>query len=928
MKRTSLAAIRSLALFSTAAIAMLPAHAMAQTDDEKTAAASDEEAKKDDIVVTGTLIRGTQVAGSQTITVDEKQITAQAATSTNELLGMIPQITNTFNGRFEGDPRGIGAGISITKPNLRNFPGNNSTSGGLTLVLVDGLRIAPVGILQSSIDVDVIPAAVLQGVDAVTDGGSSLYGADAVAGVLNFRTMRKFEGIKVDGNFGFGTTVKGYHTMDGAITAGHSWTGGNAYISAGHSDRDGIINNQVPWTSGLTYNALGVAKYTYTQCPSPVGTETRWFRFGPGAAQFTNNPLAPGAGTFPVGTACDQTGLQTYVPQQKRSNVFGSISQEFGDNIDLRVTGYWTKRDTALANFPAGFTSAGSALNSGALVGAAFPGAAVGSITVVPGGTGFAFSPNTAYVNRDSTIGFQTWGVTPELTIKFGGDWQLKTSAHFGRSTNFQRFPGVNGVKAQCYITGVDPSGSAANCGGITGGQLNPLNVAAASAAVINDITLYDGAQDTNQQLAILRTVADGPLFALPGGEARVAVGAEYQINTADSRLNEGVIGSLASRPFQHYNRNAKSVFGEIALPIATFADVTGSVRYDKYSDFASSTSPNVGLTLKPTDWLKVFGHWNSSFNAPTAVDGLVIAKGRFACGIYVVNGTAAQRPNDPLSRDTSKQGTCALILEGSGPNLQPQTAKSWAVGFDAAPGSGIRFGGEFYSIDAKNLLGQLDPSQTSTYTTNPSLYTYNLTAAQYAALTASLTNGTAMLGQQPLASNIAIVVDRRTSNLNAAKLEGFDFHAYLDADTQSGHHISVGFNGTKATKVALVNNLVAVNQLGIGGPKLTVSTFMGMSKGPFSTRLTINYTGQFADQAINNVGVFATVNPFIVGNLSAGYDFKETGGALSGLSLRFNIDNLWETKPQTVKRVNTNNPSFNNWTLGRVMKLGASFKY
>lgn len=79
------------------------------------------------------------------------------ASSTNELLGLVPQIANTFNGRFEGDPRGVGAGISITKPNLRNLPGANSTSGGTTLVLMDGFRFAPVGVNQSSIDADIIP---------------------------------------------------------------------------------------------------------------------------------------------------------------------------------------------------------------------------------------------------------------------------------------------------------------------------------------------------------------------------------------------------------------------------------------------------------------------------------------------------------------------------------------------------------------------------------------------------------------------------------------------------------------------------------------------------------------------------------------------------------------------------------------------------
>jgi iron complex outermembrane receptor protein len=900
------------ALMGVSLIALTaPMQAMAQAAPAPTAPA-EPAAEGSDVVVVGTLIRGTTAVGSQTISVDSKAITAQGATSTNELLGLIPQIASSFNGRFEGDPRGVSAGISVNRPNLRNLPSANTTSGALTLVLMDGMRLTPVGVNQASVDVDIIPAAVIEGVDAVTDGGSSLYGADAVTGVLNFRTMRKFDGIKVDGNFGFGTTIKGFSQWDGSITAGHSWSSGNAYISAGHSDRDGIVNGQTSWSNGIVYNAAGVASTPYTQCNTPQPTETRWYRFGAGAANFTNNPAAPGAGTFALGTGCDQISSRTYLPHQTRTNVFAVVSQQVADNIDLRVTGYWTKRNTELVDYPRGFTSAGSPLTTGALVGAAFPGAAVGSLTAVPAGTGFSFGPNAAYVNTPTRLGFETWGVTPELTIKLGGNWQVRNSLHFGRSTNFQSFPDVNTIAAQGYINS---------------GALNPSNVAAASAAVINDITNYENAQDTTQQLFIFRTVADGPLFALPGGDAKLAVGVEYQDNSANSRLTAGTVGSLAALPYMKAERNSKSVFAEISLPLASFVDVSGSVRYDNYSDFGSTTNPNIGLTLKPTSWLKFFGHWNTSFNAPTALDGLAIGTGRFVCGIYVVGGTAAQRPTDPLGRDTSKQGTCAMVLQGSSPGLKPQTAHSWAVGFEAKPVRGLRFGAEFYALDLRNTLGTLNPSIISTYTTNPDLYTYNVSDVGYKAILAQLTNGTALGGQQPLASNIAIVVDTRTSNLNAAKFEGVDFHIFYDTDTNFGH-LAFGVSGTEQTRSFQTNGGVATNELGHGNARLFVTSFVGWNKGPFSTRVTVNYTGAFHDIATNNLGVSEDVHPFVVTNLFLGYNFENSGGPLSGTSLRLTVDNLFEEKPQTIRRINTNNLTYNNWTLGRVIKFGVSKKF
>ena len=125
--------------------------------------AAADEAGAEDIVVTGTLIRGTQVVGAQTISVSAQSIIDKGANSTNELLSLIPQISNTFNGRFEGDPRGFGAGISVNRPNLRNLPGYNRATGSVTLVLMDGMRFTPVGVNQATVDVDIIPASVLAG---------------------------------------------------------------------------------------------------------------------------------------------------------------------------------------------------------------------------------------------------------------------------------------------------------------------------------------------------------------------------------------------------------------------------------------------------------------------------------------------------------------------------------------------------------------------------------------------------------------------------------------------------------------------------------------------------------------------------------------------------------------------------------------------
>lgn len=78
----------------------------------------------------------------------------------------------------------------------------------------------------------------------------------------------------------------------------------------------------------------------------------------------------------------------------------------------------------------------------------------------------------------------------------------------------------------------------------------------------------------------------------------------------------------------------------------------------------------------------------------------------------------------------------------------------------------------------------------------------------------------------------------------------------------------------------------------------------------------------------IDNVGTLETVDPFVLTNFSFGYKFGESNGMPDGLALRLIIDNAFNVMPQTIKRLNTDNLSYNSFTLGRIIKLGASSKF
>jgi len=859
-----------------------------------------------DIVVTGTLIRGTQATGSQTVTVDAQAIKEVASTSTNELLTSIPQI-GSFNTRPEGNPRGLAAVSSIVRPNIRNFPSTNSTSGALTLIMMDGMRLTPVGSNASSADVDIVPAGILEGVDIVTDGGSSLYGADAVAGVMNFRTRRQFEGLKFDGNFGFGTKIKGFQTWDGSVMAGKSWSTGNAYFYVGHAERDSILNRETKWSNGTIYNAAGTPGFQSTTCNAPQPTVDRFFWI-PSFGVWTDNPAA-GGGPKALGTGCDQVLDQTYLPGLKRTNVFGSVTNSFTDSVDLRITGYWMKRDISLPQYALGYTSkAPTPVRPTGAPGT--PGAPATSPYDFPQGVGFALGPNSSYSNKPQLIGIDSWQVSPELTVKLGSDWQLRTAVNFGRSNGTTHFPGLNTSAIDAYVLS---------------GAINPNNIAAASSAVITDITNWETAQETTHELFLVRAIADGALFSLPSGDAKLAVGAEYQDNTDATRIYTGKRGVIGGLPYARASRSVKSVFGELHLPVLEILDVAASVRYDSYSDFGDTTNPNFGATLRPVSWLKIYGHWGTSYNAPTPYDNLGIGLGRAG-----QNYSATVRPTVASGKSDNGQGSYFIVLTGASPaGLKPQTSDAWAIGFDATPVDGLNVGAEFYSIDLKNALGNLNPSLASTYQTNPDFYIYNneLTAggnALYNSIISQLANGAAINTQVGGAANVAIVVDTRTSNLNQAKVEGIDMHLNYRTETGFGR-LTFTNNATLSTKQRISKSGVVTNELGHGVARFNMATSLSLNTGGLTGKVTVNYSGKYHDDGFNNLGVEETVGAFVVTNLGLNYDFGEAGGALDGLSLRLNVDNLFDVSPRPVKRLNTNNPSYLGWTLGRVVKLGFS---
>ncbi len=843
----------------------------------------------EEVLVTGTQIRGVEPTGSQTIGLDEEAILESGAVTTNELLATVPQVSNFFNQRAEQDPRGADR-LQVNRPNLRGLPGINSASGAVTLLLVDGHRLVPVGTDQSSMDADAVPANVMRRVEIVTDGGSAIYGADAVGGVINFDTIDEYNGVKVDVGYDMGDDLDAWQA---SILAGTEWDNGSGFISFATTDRDEVLNNDRDWSMIGNWDEEGrVLSPSGTECIEPVGAITTWFWYGAG---WTSNPAAPGAGVTPVGEACDVDGASALLPNQERDNIYAGITQNFGENMSLNVKSYYMNRSTSYSRYPLGGTVSEPSPTELGLVGTE-----MGELFDTSA-VGFSFAPNSAYRERDLEVDIETWGITPELTIDLGNSWQLRNTLHYGESDNVVDQPEVNDAKLNQYVAD---------------GQFNAGDVAAVDPAIVADIldfVLYDKVE---HELFFVRSIADGELFELPAGMLRAAVGLEYAEEETSKQNGSIERSNKGSLPTNSADRDVVSAFAELSVPVLESLDLSLAVRYDDYSDFGDTTNPQFGFSYNPVEWLEIYGKYGESFNAPTVLDSLAVASGR-----YVFN-SASIVPDPNMERTNPARDDVFLLENGSG-NLKPQTADTWGIGFELRPLDGLRVHAYYYEIDFKQLLGAPDPQSSTAVQLNPDKFIFEPTQEQLQEFIAAVENSD-QFGDIN-AEDVGIIVDRRISNTEEAKLEGLDFGIEYMHDTGIGT-LSYGLSGNHAITFDLTQSGTAVDQLEFE-PDLFLSANVGWRRDNARARLTFRYTDEYdADTA---VAVNQTdVDDFFVTDLYLGYDCRGNSGLTEGLSLSFNVENVFDEDPPEYRRNQQLSYSATGFSIGRVYKLGVSYEF
>lgn len=199
--------------------------------------------EENEIIVTGTNIRGVAPESSPVQVYDREDIQNTGAATAVEFVQTLTQnfgggaittasfpldgdINAPFNNAFAGGS--IGSGV-----NLRGL------GSGSTLVLLNGRRVAPSSAIGDFVDISMIPASALERVEVLTDGASSIYGADAVAGVINFILRDDFEGVETSGRYGT-VTSGNLDEFRANVTLGTNWDQGNGIFVYEFFDRDNL----------------------------------------------------------------------------------------------------------------------------------------------------------------------------------------------------------------------------------------------------------------------------------------------------------------------------------------------------------------------------------------------------------------------------------------------------------------------------------------------------------------------------------------------------------------------------------------------------------------------------------------------------------------------------------------------------------------
>jgi len=906
------------------------------------------------VTVTGSLIRRVDSeTASPVVTLDRSNINNSGKPTLGDVLQQLPSVSgyatnpsNNSNGGGNASPS-LEGGDGASRVSLRGLGFNR------TLVLINGERMA-------NQDLNLIPQNMIERVDVLAEGASTVYGSDAIGGVVNFILRKDYKGAELSVNDGISSHGDGQrHGF--SLTLGESGERGSIVGGMDFNKYDPVLAPRRDFSSHQLYLSSGKVSASGSSTIPTGKIQLPGSLAGNGPGQY-NCPVNSG-GTFYVtkqqgdgssrgdyrcyGGAGDTYNYAAYnyiQTQQQRVDLFGLGNYKLTDNITFFTDAFFNHTHSSGQDAPSPTSvgdgwiiPAGNPINP---FGVTFSNGTVGDAAT----SGYSLGTRlTGLGTRLHTFSSDTAQINSGLRGNFGqSSWTWDASVDYGHTERQQR--SYNEVNVAALQAAIDSGVNIFN-------QADPTVSAALKAGVDTPVYIFTNSMKQAQ------FNAGGELWDLPAGAVQLSAGGLYRQQTMNYSVTQDAILNLATGNCQvvqeacgspgRGSENVKELYAESLIPLlsgvpgAYSLNLDLGIRASDYSTTGTTTNKKIAIEWKPVADLLVRGTISQVFRAPNLDelgDGISISQPTLNDPCVGLNAAQlAQHAaacqfvptqwagNSPAQVNTYSSGASTV-----GAKLKPEQGKSVDIGlvYDPSWLPGVSTSVDFWHIYLNDLL---TPIAANTVVQS----CFNNAASPYCSYIHRYDNTSKQPGQVNYIS--APVVN--LGNLNTS---GIDFVLnyqlpHFDIGSMDPGKFKVGLsttytstyrnNATPGEPGAQSINYAGTYTQQFGNIARWRGTFtLNWVKGNWSAQWQARYINHLTDyQADYVTGANAPMASVLYHSLQLGY-------AVPSIHTRFDVgvDNLTDKTPPLVYQ---NSPNYNvdtstYDTLGRYYWARATVKF
>ena len=649
------------------------------------------------VEITGSSI----VRKEQTLALPVRVITRQEIEKKGHLsvTQVVQSLTQVFNGLDRTQSGKLLGGF--TNGALHGMPNG-------TLVLLNGRRLAPFGIQNISgtevaqVDLDSLPLAAVDRIEVLSDGASSLYGTDAIAGVINVITRTDRQGVEI--------TVDHSRPQGGA---GQAWRSSLSW-GRGQLQRDGY---SVRVTAEIDEEkAIGMAdrpagsqgRVFFTQEGKPWSIDSPFVRphtspallYSPSTPKnimwsslYKDGQCTRGSLNYAgfLG-GCRVNLLPTFdlYPESQNAKLHVSGEYQLHAGATLFAEGLYTRQKTAM-RAKDWQTIGGRIVNRVGEVGYA-EALAQGMSTA---NTTYFFQPNLPALQRtyDKTQWRATLGVKGEIdqwnyqASLYSSQSQVETGSEYGNIANL-------GFKANAPLP--------------TALALLPLDAENPLTQQLLDTRQWQKDRQGETQLTAFDVRASTTVGERHGKDVLLGLGVEGRQEKANTRYSE----PSATLPGFSNKREVMAAHGELQIPMTSTWDVIASLRHDAYSDVGETTNGKLASRLAISPQWAVRGSWGSGFRAPSVAQTTMLNEPYvqtvltgLVCTPDLIAVTKTLKPTAGSSDVRCRGSNSVRVYTSGNPDLKPETSEQMTFGLALTPTRNFSIGADYWRIQMKNTL-------------------------------------------------------------------------------------------------------------------------------------------------------------------------------------------------------------------------------